>query len=154
MYQVKSGLYVPGSPECPTEPPLGMPLQGPRVRYDLVTKCIKSSLGCTFQGPRSALQSHLWERHYRDQESGTGCQPIPIFLLNSYILGPNPIFLSTGLLYSYNISSAKTQSGWTFGFHFCQKMNFQWGIFRWHFCFQRHLVGAKMQKFSFCFQAF
>ena len=35
-----------------------------------ITKCIKSSLGCTFQGPRSALQSHLWECHYRDQQSG------------------------------------------------------------------------------------
>ena len=28
----------------------------------------------------------------------TGCQPIPIFLLNSYILGPNPIFLSTSYI--------------------------------------------------------
>ena len=27
-----------------------------------------------------------------------GCQPIPIFLLNSYILGPNPIFLSTSYI--------------------------------------------------------
>ncbi|KAL3842316.1 hypothetical protein ACJMK2_020346 [Sinanodonta woodiana] len=35
-----------------------------------ITRCIKSSLGCTFQGPRSALQSHLWECPYRDQESG------------------------------------------------------------------------------------
>ena len=35
-----------------------------------ITKCIKASLGCTFQGPRSALQSHLWECHYRDQQSG------------------------------------------------------------------------------------
>ena len=30
--------------------------------------------------------------------SRTGCQPIPIFLLNSYILGPNPIFLSTSYI--------------------------------------------------------
>ena len=50
--------------------------------------------------------------------------------------------------------SAKTQSGWTFGFHFCQKMNFKWGIFRWHFCYERHHVGAITQKLSFCFQAF
>ncbi|OWF43211.1 Ligand of Numb protein X 2 [Mizuhopecten yessoensis] len=35
-----------------------------------VTRCIKSSLGCTFQGPRSALQSHLWECPYRDQDGG------------------------------------------------------------------------------------
>ena len=28
----------------------------------------------------------------------SGCQPIPIFLLNSYILGPNPIFLSTSYI--------------------------------------------------------
>ncbi|XP_060078546.1 E3 ubiquitin-protein ligase LNX-like [Ylistrum balloti] len=35
-----------------------------------VTRCIKSSLGCTFQGPRSALQSHLWECQYRDQDGG------------------------------------------------------------------------------------
>ena len=28
----------------------------------------------------------------------TGCQPISIFLLNSYILGPNPIFLSTSYI--------------------------------------------------------
>ncbi|GFN74224.1 ligand of numb protein x 2 [Plakobranchus ocellatus] len=35
-----------------------------------VTRCIKSSLGCTFQGPRSALQSHLWECPYRDQNAG------------------------------------------------------------------------------------
>lgn len=35
-----------------------------------ITKCIKAGLGCTFQGPRSALQSHLWECHYRDQQSG------------------------------------------------------------------------------------
>ena len=27
-----------------------------------------------------------------------GCQLIPIFLLNSYILGPNPIFLSTSYI--------------------------------------------------------
>ena len=27
-----------------------------------------------------------------------GCQPIPIFLLNSYILGPNPIFLNTSYI--------------------------------------------------------
>ncbi|CAC5403710.1 LNX1_2 [Mytilus coruscus] len=33
-----------------------------------VTRCIKSSLGCTFQGPRSALQSHLWECQFRDQD--------------------------------------------------------------------------------------
>ena len=53
-----------------------------------------------------------------------------------------------------HVLSAKTQSVWTFGFHFCQKMNFKWGIFRWHFCYPRHLVGAKLQKFSFSFQAF
>ncbi|XP_035826009.1 ligand of Numb protein X 2 [Aplysia californica] len=35
-----------------------------------VTRCIKSSLGCNFQGPRSALQSHLWECPYRDQNAG------------------------------------------------------------------------------------
>uniref|UniRef100_A0A0B7A5U4 RING-type E3 ubiquitin transferase n=1 Tax=Arion vulgaris TaxID=1028688 RepID=A0A0B7A5U4_9EUPU len=35
-----------------------------------VTRCIKSSLGCSFQGPRSALQSHLWECPYRDQNAG------------------------------------------------------------------------------------
>lgn len=35
-----------------------------------VTKCIKSTLGCTFQGPRSALQSHLWECQFRDQDGG------------------------------------------------------------------------------------
>lgn len=35
-----------------------------------VTKCIKASLGCSFQGPRSALQSHLWECNYRDQQAG------------------------------------------------------------------------------------
>ncbi|XP_025084827.1 ligand of Numb protein X 2-like isoform X2 [Pomacea canaliculata] len=35
-----------------------------------VTRCIKSSLGCGFQGPRSALQSHLWECAFRDQASG------------------------------------------------------------------------------------
>ncbi|KAL4225196.1 PDZ domain binding [Mactra antiquata] len=35
-----------------------------------VKKCIKASLGCTFQGPRSALQSHLWECEFRDQQSG------------------------------------------------------------------------------------
>ncbi|XP_071120941.1 ligand of Numb protein X 2-like isoform X2 [Mytilus edulis] len=35
-----------------------------------VTRCIKSSLGCTFQGPRSALQSHLWECQFRDQDGG------------------------------------------------------------------------------------
>nr|KAG5699198.1 hypothetical protein BaRGS_012719 [Batillaria attramentaria] len=35
-----------------------------------VTRCIKSSLGCVFQGPRSALQSHLWECAFRDQASG------------------------------------------------------------------------------------
>ncbi|XP_060573716.1 ligand of Numb protein X 2-like isoform X2 [Ruditapes philippinarum] len=35
-----------------------------------VTKCIKASLGCSFQGPRSALQSHLWECDFRDQQSG------------------------------------------------------------------------------------
>lgn len=35
-----------------------------------ITKCIKSSLGCPFQGPRSALQSHLWECHFRDQQAG------------------------------------------------------------------------------------
>ena len=28
----------------------------------------------------------------------SGCQKIPIFLLNSYILGPNPIFLSTSYI--------------------------------------------------------
>ncbi|KAL5007350.1 hypothetical protein ScPMuIL_016156, partial [Solemya velum] len=33
-----------------------------------VTGCIKANLGCTFQGPRSALQSHLWECPYRDQQ--------------------------------------------------------------------------------------
>ena len=44
---------------------------------------------------------------------------------------------------AHAIYTAKTQSGWTFGFHFCQKMNFKWGIFRWHFCYPRHLVGAK-----------
>ena len=33
-------------------------------------------------------------------------------------------------------------------------MNFKWGIFRWHFCYPRHLVGAITQKFSFSFQAF
>ena len=31
-------------------------------------------------------------------EKMTGCQPIPIFLLNSYILGANPIFLSTSYI--------------------------------------------------------
>ncbi|XP_052261117.1 ligand of Numb protein X 2-like isoform X2 [Dreissena polymorpha] len=35
-----------------------------------VTRCIKASLGCRFQGPRSALQSHLWECSYRDQNAG------------------------------------------------------------------------------------
>lgn len=35
-----------------------------------VTRCIKSSLGCSFQGPRSALQSHLWECPFRDQNAG------------------------------------------------------------------------------------
>ncbi|XP_067654902.1 ligand of Numb protein X 2-like isoform X1 [Haliotis asinina] len=35
-----------------------------------VTRCIKASLGCTFQGPRSALQSHLWECPYKDQHAG------------------------------------------------------------------------------------
>ncbi|XP_061182672.1 ligand of Numb protein X 2-like isoform X2 [Saccostrea echinata] len=35
-----------------------------------VTKCIKATLGCTFQGPRSALQSHLWECQFRDQDGG------------------------------------------------------------------------------------
>jgi hypothetical protein len=35
-----------------------------------ITRCIKSTLGCTFQGPRSALQSHLWECAFRDQASG------------------------------------------------------------------------------------
>lgn len=34
-----------------------------------ITKCIKASLGCNFQGPRSALQSHLWECLYRDQQA-------------------------------------------------------------------------------------
>ncbi|XP_029643033.1 ligand of Numb protein X 2 isoform X2 [Octopus sinensis] len=34
-----------------------------------VTKCIKASLGCVFQGPRSALQSHLWECPYKDQQA-------------------------------------------------------------------------------------
>jgi len=38
-----------------------------------VTRCIKSSLGCTFQGPRSALQSHLWECQFRDQDGGKFC---------------------------------------------------------------------------------
>lgn len=35
-----------------------------------VTRCIKASLGCNFQGPRSALQSHLWECPYRDHVAG------------------------------------------------------------------------------------
>ncbi|XP_041365381.1 ligand of Numb protein X 2-like isoform X2 [Gigantopelta aegis] len=35
-----------------------------------VMRCIKSGLGCVFQGPRSALQSHLWECPYRDQHAG------------------------------------------------------------------------------------
>ena len=30
--------------------------------------------------------------------SPEGCQPIPIFLVNSYILGPNPILLSTSYI--------------------------------------------------------
>ena len=30
--------------------------------------------------------------------TNAGCQPIPIFLLNSYILGPNPIFFSTSYI--------------------------------------------------------
>ncbi|GAB1607489.1 E3 ubiquitin-protein ligase LNX-like isoform X1 [Argonauta hians] len=34
-----------------------------------VTKCIKSSLGCVFQGPRSAIHSHLWECPYKDQQA-------------------------------------------------------------------------------------
>ena len=34
------------------------------------------------------------------------------------------------------------------------KTNFKWGIFRWHFSYRRHLVGAKTQKFSFSFPAF
>ena len=41
----------------------------PRCR-GAVTRCIKSTLGCAFQGPRSALQSHLWECAFRDQASG------------------------------------------------------------------------------------
>ncbi|KAK6191471.1 hypothetical protein SNE40_003152 [Patella caerulea] len=35
-----------------------------------VKRCIKASLGCPFQGPRSALQSHLWECPFRDQQAG------------------------------------------------------------------------------------
>ncbi|XP_076451152.1 ligand of Numb protein X 2-like [Babylonia areolata] len=35
-----------------------------------ITRCIKSTLGCAFQGPRSALQSHLWECAFRDKASG------------------------------------------------------------------------------------
>ncbi|CAL1533723.1 unnamed protein product [Lymnaea stagnalis] len=45
-----------------------------------VTRCIKSSLGCSFQGPRSALQSHLWECPYRDQNAG-----------NIHLLSKNPV---------------------------------------------------------------
>ena len=41
-----------------------------------------------------------------------------------------------------------------FTFFFFQKMNFKWGIFRWHFSYQRLYVGAKTQKFLFSFQAF
>ena len=35
--------------------------------------------------------------------NSAGCQPIPIFLLNSYILGPNPIFLSYKFSYILKI---------------------------------------------------
>ncbi|XP_064635883.1 ligand of Numb protein X 2-like isoform X3 [Lineus longissimus] len=34
-----------------------------------VIQCVKSHLGCTFQGPRSALNSHLWECPYRDEKT-------------------------------------------------------------------------------------
>ncbi|ESO97584.1 hypothetical protein LOTGIDRAFT_103997 [Lottia gigantea] len=49
-----------------------------------VKRCIKASLGCHFQGPRSALQSHLWECPYRDQQAGKGNQ-------HKCILCKNPV---------------------------------------------------------------
>ncbi|XP_052799031.1 ligand of Numb protein X 2-like [Mya arenaria] len=35
-----------------------------------VTRCIRAGLGCTFRGPRSGLQAHLWECAYREQNAG------------------------------------------------------------------------------------
>ncbi|XP_013397282.1 E3 ubiquitin-protein ligase LNX isoform X3 [Lingula anatina] len=33
-----------------------------------VTRCLKSRAGCPFQGPRSALQCHMWECAYREED--------------------------------------------------------------------------------------
>lgn len=33
-----------------------------------VTRCMKSRAGCPFQGPRSALSSHMWECAFRDKD--------------------------------------------------------------------------------------
>ena len=35
-------------------------------------KCLREEQGCTFQGPRSALQSHLWECPFKDVTEGEG----------------------------------------------------------------------------------
>ncbi|XP_074659859.1 ligand of Numb protein X 2-like isoform X1 [Tubulanus polymorphus] len=41
-----------------------------------VIECVKSHLGCTFQGPRSALQSHLWECPFKDEKTVLPKMPV------------------------------------------------------------------------------